>query len=275
MASHQICWWLPAQLCVPGSRLLTPGWKQPLEKLLLVSHKNLSLGFSSFNCTSTTVKKLTLCRFPALLFSCLSLNSTRSEQLCKGFVLLPEWRSTQRALVLQGEHCGAYTHSATEVKLSRREEVGPVLSLLSAFCGNYRPHQPPVCVEEEKTHPTGSDQRAVLAKCLLACNKCLHKERKKKRKYYFTGSYFTGSYSPDSLSWSLISDSEASWVQGCTGAIVCSPKQWPLAHRWDFVSRTWHEAFHVLPALRQATHCSSTGKAKEVPQLVPAACHWC
>lgn len=80
------------------------------------------------------------------------------------------------ALALQGEHCGAYTHTATKVKLSKRNKVGSMLSLLSAYCGNYRSPQPPVCVEEEETHHTGSEQRAVLEKCLPAHNKCLYKK---------------------------------------------------------------------------------------------------
>lgn len=120
--------------------------------------------------------KVILCRFPTLLFSCLSLNATCNEQLCKEFFLLPGWRSPQCAPALQREHHTAYIHSATEVKLSERDKVGSGLSLLSAYCGNLDPS-----TLEEKTHHTGSDQRAVLAKCLPACNKCLHEKHKKKR----------------------------------------------------------------------------------------------
>lgn len=88
------------------------------------------------------------------------------------------------ALALQGEHYGAYTHTATKVKLSKRNKVGSMLSLLSAYCGNYRSPQPPVCVEEEETHHTGSEQRAVLEKCLPAHNKCLYKKHLKKEKIW-------------------------------------------------------------------------------------------
>lgn len=91
---------------------------------------------------------------------------------------LPEWRSPQRALALQGEHCDAYTPTGKKVKLRKGDKVDSVLSLLSAYCGNYRPPQPPVCVEEENTHHTGSDQRAVLAKCFSACMKSIKKRRK-------------------------------------------------------------------------------------------------
>lgn len=59
----------PSSVCpARGSRRHGQAWKQPLEMLSLVSPKNLSLGFSSFHCTSTTIKKLILCRLPALLF---------------------------------------------------------------------------------------------------------------------------------------------------------------------------------------------------------------
>lgn len=68
------------------------------------------------------------------------------------------------------------THTAKEVKLSKRDKVGSVLSLLSAYCGNYRPLQPPVCVEEEKNQHTGLDLRTVLVKCLPVCNKCLYEK---------------------------------------------------------------------------------------------------
>lgn len=103
------------------------------------------------------------------------------------------------ALALQGGHCDACTHTATKVRLSKRDKVRSVLSLLSAHFGNYRPLQPPVCVEEEKTHHTGSDQRAVLAKCLPAGNKYLYKKHFKKQKIR-RYSWFTLSVSQDQQS---------------------------------------------------------------------------
>lgn len=100
--------------------------------LSLVSPKNLSLGFSSSNCPSTTIKKLILCRFPALHFSCLSLNATCNEQLCKGFSLWREWRSPQRALALQGKHCGAYNTHSQRSKTEQERQSG--VSAFSFVC---------------------------------------------------------------------------------------------------------------------------------------------
>lgn len=162
----------------------------------------------------------------------------------------------------KGSCCAAYTHSATEVKLSRRDKVGSVL-----FCLPTVEITDP-WILEEKTHHTGSDQRAVLTKCLPACNKCLcEKHLKKKENMEILFPWFTLLMSQDQQFRGFL---------GALGPLCTHPSNGPL-HTDETLSHT-HNMTGVSMScwLSDKQHTAALqGKAKEVPQLVPAACHWC